>query len=150
MTQHLLAIDVMAHHDDIRLAAMQQAERHPGVSRVEQRTLAFNHIPMLRGGSGTQDLSRPGLEIRNDRVQGHAAARDQDSRLSRGAKVRGDSPLSERPRRRESGVFLTDRAIRADGQQAFAASLGTGCDRNIFWRRTYVDEPAAEALRGRL
>src|ERR1700722_5489516 len=134
MAQHLLAIDVMAHHDDIRLAAMQQAERNAGISRMEQRTLTFNHIPMLGGRRGTQDLSRPGLEIRNDGVYRHAAARDQDSRLAGGAKIRVESALRERARQREGGVFLAHRAIRAYCQQTFAAALRTGRDWDILRR----------------
>src|SRR5258708_1353342 len=35
MSQHLLAIDVVAHDDHVRLAAMQQPERYAGVGRVE-------------------------------------------------------------------------------------------------------------------
>ena len=76
-------------------------------------------------------------------------AGDHDPRLTGGAKIRVDAALLERPRNRESGVLLAERAIGSDSQQALAAALAPTRDRNIPWRRTHVDEAAVIAFRGR-
>jgi len=54
----------VAHHDDVRLAAVQEAERDSGVRGVEERSLSLNDIPMIGRGIGAQHLGGSRDEVR--------------------------------------------------------------------------------------
>ena len=88
---------------------------------MEQRALAFDHIPVLRIGGRAQHLGGAGLEVGDDGVHRHAAAGDQDAGLAGRAEIDLDAAHRECARERERRVFLAERAIGADGQQALAA-----------------------------
>ena len=64
-------------------------------------------------------------------IDGHALAGDQDARLARGAKVRGQAPTFQFFVDGECGVFLAAGTVGADGEQTPAAAAR---EREIFRR----------------
>ena len=100
--------------------------------------------------SGLKTSAAPASKIGDHRVHRHAAPGDQDPCLSRGAKICFNAACGKGARQGKRRVLLADGAIGADGQKAFSRTLEAGCDRNMFRRRTHIDETAAVAFRGEL
>src|SRR3546814_7485029 len=59
---------VVAQHHRVRLRAMDKPQRDARISRMEQRTLALDDIPMIGGGIRRQAFSGASREIGNDGV----------------------------------------------------------------------------------
>ena len=149
MTEHVRATRLMTHDDHVGLTAVQQSERHAGIRGMKQRALPFDDIPVIRRGGRRKHLCRAGLEVGYDRIHRHARAGDHDPRLTGGAKISVDAALLERPRNRERGVLLAERAIGSDRQQPLATAFATTRDRNVLRRRADVDEAAVITFRRR-
>ena len=146
--QNGVAAFLVTQHDDVGLRPMQQPERDTRVRRMKQRALAFDDVPVIVVGIGTQQLGRTGHEVRDDCVERNSSARDQDSGLAGRAKVRVLPAAAEFARQHQCGVLLAERAVGADGEQTLAGALAAGRDRNARRRATYVDEAAAETSCG--
>src|SRR3546814_8296525 len=57
---------VVAQHHRVRLRAMDKPQRDARISRMEQRTLALDDIPMIGGGIRRQAFSGASREIRSE------------------------------------------------------------------------------------
>src|SRR3546814_3307572 len=82
------AMRVVAQHHRVRLRAMDEPQRDARISRMEQRTLALDDIPMIGGGIRRQAFSGASREIGNDGVHRDTAAGDEDAGLATGAEIR--------------------------------------------------------------
>src|SRR3546814_1148065 len=67
---------------------MDKPQRDARISRMEQRTLALDDIPMIGGGIRRQAFSGASREIGNDGVHRDTAAGDEDAGLATGADIR--------------------------------------------------------------
>src|SRR3546814_17523673 len=67
---------------------MDKPQRDARISRMEQRTLALDDIPMIGGGIRRQAFSGASREIGNDGVHRDTAAGDEDAGLATGAEIR--------------------------------------------------------------
>ncbi len=143
----MCAARVVTDDEHVGLAAVQEAERHAGVGGVEQRALAFDHVPMLRGGGRAEHLRGARFEVADHRIHRHAAPGDEDAGLPGRAEIDVDAAFRERAREGEGGVFFAERAVGADGEQALAGALLAGSDRDIRRRRADVDKAAAVTRR---
>src|SRR6516225_439540 len=117
---------------------------------MEDRPLAFDHIPVIVWRVGTQDLGGAGSEVRHYGVDRDARARNQDPGLTGGAEIRADAARPECAHEGESGVLLSERAVGAYGEESFAAPPRSGSDWDAGRRLTHVDEAAAQTLGGLL
>jgi len=61
---------------------MQQPQADAGKRRMEERTLAFNNIPVIGFLIGAQGLDGSGNKVSCDSIDGHPSARDQKSRFA--------------------------------------------------------------------
>ena len=95
---------------------MNQTQCDRGVSRVKQRALPFNHIPMTGCGVRCERFSGTREKIRYHRVHWDAPTRDQDTGLARGSESRGNPPLGQRFVERERGILFSHTAISAHHQ----------------------------------
>ena len=111
---------LMAHHQRVGLGAVNEAERDAGIGGVEQRALAFDHIPMIGVARRAQPLDRARDEIGDDRVDRHAVAGDEDAGLAGGAEIGVEAARPHLLFERQRGEHLADRAIGADRQQPLA------------------------------
>ena len=150
IAEQAIAARLVAEHDDVRLAAVQEPERDAGIGGMKQRALALDHVPVVGRRIRAQDFRGARDEVGDHRVHRHAAAGDHDPGLPGGAEIRVDAAAAQCPRDRERRVFLAERAVRADGEQALAGALAAGADRDVRGRLADVDEPPAEPLGRRL
>ena len=134
---------LVAEHQRVGLAAVDQRQRHAGVGGVEEAALALDQVPVVGVVVGRQPLDRAGHEVGDHRVERHAVAGDEDAGLAGGAEGRGHAAGVHLPLHRERGVHLADRAVGADGEAAPAgAALAVG-DRVAVRRHADVVQPAA-------
>ncbi len=134
----------VAQHQRVRLRAVQQPQADPGKRRMEQRALAFDHIPMAGLVVGTQSLHRPGDEIGDHRVYAHALPRDQNAGLAGGAEAGFDAPCLHCLFQGQGGVHLAAGAIRADGQQTPAGTFPARPHLKFCRGMAHIEELAAQ------
>src|SRR5919109_3884169 len=79
----LICAGGMAEHEEVRRAAVVEAERHAGELRMNDRSLTLDpqELATLRAFED-EPLRRTGQEVRHDRVDGDPPAGDHDSRLA--------------------------------------------------------------------
>ena len=75
------------------------------------------------------------------------AARNQDAGLAGSTEIGCHTAPAELPGQAQGGVFLSERAIRTDGEQALAGPFPPGGNRDPRRWCTHVDETPAVALR---
>ena len=83
------AVGGVAQHDRVRLRAVQQAQRHRCIRGMQQRALAFDHVPVRRIVVRRERLRCTREKVRDQRIHRDAAARNHDAGLARRAKRRG-------------------------------------------------------------
>src|SRR5678810_594630 len=115
---------------------------------MKQGALAFDDVPVIVIGIRAQLLGRARNEVRNHGVERNAAAGDQHAGLAGRTKICVVSPTSEFTSQHQCGVFLAERAVRADSEQTLPAALAARRDRNSRGRAAHVDEPSTETFSG--
>src|SRR5579864_8916831 len=113
---------------------------------MKDRTLSFDHIPVIFRCGRTQHLGGPCNEISDHCVHWDSRAGDQNPGLSGGTKVRAHTARLKSTGDRQRGVLLAEGAVRADREQSLAASFDPGRNRDAGWWLTHVDEAAVQAL----
>ena len=145
VAEHMRAARLMADDEHVGLAAVQQAERHRRIGRVEQRSLALDHVQMVGRSRRASAFRRRRRRSRTPRrpsgcpqpaimIPVWPVARKLTS------SPRACKAASDRQRR----IFLAERAIGADRQQPLAAALPAGRNRNVRRRDADVDQAPAE------
>ena len=142
---------LVAEHEQVRHAAVVEAERHAGVDRVQERALALDpeQLSPARGALDHELLGRAGDEVRHDRVDGDPPARDGDAGLAR----RDEHGLDAAPPRLEVELerdgHLPDRAVGADREHDRRRHLEIRAGRGgeILRRATQVPDLGAVARR---
>ena len=139
---------LVAQHQCVRLGAMQQAQAHPCVGGVEQRSLAFDHVPVVRRGVRGQPLGGSRDEVRHHGVNRDPASGDENAGLTGGPEIGVDAAAPHLALDRQRRVHLTARAIGADGQQAPSRPLGPGAGLERRGWLANVEQSTAGALGG--
>ena len=133
----VLARRLVANDEEVRLCAVQEPERDSREGGMEQRALSLHELPMVLGRVRRYPLDRAGDEVRRHRVDRHATPRDQHAGLACSAEFSIVAAPPHLRFERQRGVFLADRAIRADGQDAPSRRAGCLCRwrrRGLAWR----------------
>ena len=143
---HVRARRLVAQHERVGRGAVDQRERHARERRVEEAPLALDDVPVGRRVGRRERLDRAGHEVRDDGVERHAFAGDQDAGLARGAERRVAAAPGERGLDREARVHLADRAVGADCRAPQARARLAGRDRVLRPGHADIDQPPAPAL----
>ena len=110
---------------------------------MEQRPLALNDVPVIIIIWWGQILNRTRHKIRNNCIERHTVAGDQNTRLTRCTECRLHALGLHRFVQCQSGVHLTNRTICAHSQDALTRALLAGCDWVINRCNTHVVQFAA-------
>ena len=120
---HMGAGWFMCQNQRIRLAAMDQRQRHAGIAGVKQAALPFDVVPMIGVIVRRQIFNSARHEVSDDRIKWNAAASDQNPCLTRGTERRFQPAFAHFRINGEAGVHFTNGAIGANGQTSLAGSL---------------------------
>ena len=137
-------------NERMRRTSVDQAERDPGIRRVDERSLAFDPEQLASPPRALDDeaFRGAGEEVRDDGVDGDPPARDRDPSLAgrdedgAQAAVPGGKVELDRDR------LLADRAVGADGEDDLGGYLEvlSGRDAEVRGRLAQVTELDAVLL----
>ena len=91
---HVRPPRLVAQHERFGLGAVEQAQRHPGKGRVEERTLPFDQVPAVVAARRSELLDRARDEVGDHRIDSDAGAGDEDAGLASRPEIGGDSALA--------------------------------------------------------
>ena len=133
----------MADDEGVWLGAVQKTQRDAREGWMEQRALTFDDIPMVGFVVRRDPFGSACDEIRHNGIDGDAAARNEHASLAGGAEFGVEAEPAHLALHGQGGVFLADRAVRADGEQAPAGALRAfaGCEGDV--REAHVMQLAA-------
>ena len=106
----------VAENQEVRRAAVVEAEGHPRELRVDERALALDEEKIAASGAFDHEaLGRTGQEVRDHGIDGNPPSRDGDSGLARWNEDGPQSLLPSFSVELDRNRFLADGAVRADG-----------------------------------
>ncbi len=109
---------LVAQHEQLRRAAVVEADSDAGIHRVQDRALPLDpeELAAARAPFDDEPLRRARDEVGDDRVDGDPPARDRDARLPGRNEQRALAAAARLEIELERDGHLSDRAVGADRQ----------------------------------